>query len=142
MSGRGLIAGIVLLTLAAAVLSGHGGRPAGASTEAAISIRYSAFAPRSVTVTAGEPVTFTLRSEDPIEHEWILGTEEVHERHRTGSEPYHEAMPTEVTLPAYSTRVTTVTFEGAGEYVFICHLPGHEAYGMKGTVRVVARQGS
>ena len=24
-----------------------------------------------------------------------------------------------------------------GEYAFICHLPGHEAYGMRGVVRVV-----
>jgi uncharacterized cupredoxin-like copper-binding protein len=32
---------------------------------------------------------------------------------------------------------TTVMFRVAGEYRFICHLPGHEAYGMVGTLRVV-----
>jgi uncharacterized cupredoxin-like copper-binding protein len=32
--------------------------------------------------------------------------------------------------------VTTITFDAPGEYAFICHLPGHEAYGMAGTVRV------
>jgi uncharacterized cupredoxin-like copper-binding protein len=54
-------------------------------------------------------------------------------------EPYHDQVPEEVTLPAFSARVTTVTFEQPGDYEFICHLPGHEAYGMKGLVRVVAR---
>jgi plastocyanin len=34
-------------------------------------------------------------------------------------------------------RVTTLTFAEAGEYRYICHLPGHEAYGMVGVVRVV-----
>ena len=87
---------------------------------------------------AGVPVTFTLRNDDPIEHEWIVGTEDVHERHRTGTEPYHDQVPTEVTIPALSTRTTTVTFDEPGDYAYICHLPGHEAYGMRGTVQVVA----
>jgi uncharacterized cupredoxin-like copper-binding protein len=30
-----------------------------------------------------------------------------------------------------------VVFDQAGEYLFICHLPGHEAYGMVGVLRVV-----
>ena len=32
---------------------------------------------------------------------------------------------------------TTVTFQQPGEYKFICHLPGHEAYGMVGILRVL-----
>lgn len=31
---------------------------------------------------------------------------------------------------------TTVTFSTAGTYLFICHLPGHEAYGMVGRIIV------
>jgi uncharacterized cupredoxin-like copper-binding protein len=61
----------------------------------------------------------------------------MHERHRTGSEPLHDTRPSEVTIPAFSTRVTTLTFDEPGEYLYICHLPGHEAYGMVGTLRVV-----
>jgi uncharacterized cupredoxin-like copper-binding protein len=82
------------------------------------------------------PVEITLRNDDPIEHEWIVGTAEVHERHRTGTEPHHDTIPTEVTLPPYSTILTTVTFATRGEYLYICHLPGHEAYGMRGTLQV------
>ena len=83
------------------------------------------------------PVTFELRNDDPIAHEWIVGDEDVHKRHRLGTEPYHDAVPTEVTIPAFETRTTVVTFDKPGEYAFVCHLPGHEAYGMRGTVRVV-----
>lgn len=108
------------------------------SGEQTIVIHHSRFLPGAVTVRAGIPVAFTLQNDDPIEHEWIVGTNEVHERHRLGTEPLHDQVPTEVTVPALATRLTTVTFDRAGDYTFICHLPGHEAYGMKGTVRVVA----
>jgi uncharacterized cupredoxin-like copper-binding protein len=107
--------------------------------DVAIAFHYSRFGPNIVTVPAGVPVTFTLRNEDPIEHEWIVGLSEVHERHRLGTEAVHDQLPTEVTVPALSTRTTTLTFDEPAEFSFICHLPGHEAYGMRGILRVLAR---
>jgi uncharacterized cupredoxin-like copper-binding protein len=65
-----------------------------------------------------------------------MGDAAVHERHRTGTEAVHESRPTEVTIPAGTTRQTTVTFGTPGSYLYICHLPGHEAFGMVGTVIV------
>lgn len=125
-----------LLPLAAAVflMIGCGG---GAGGDETISIYYSQFAPQVVEVVAGQPVTITLRNDDPIEHEWIVGDEDLHETHRIGTEPFHDRRPTEVTLPAYTVLETTLTFAEPGEYAFICHLPGHEAYGMAGTLRVI-----
>ena len=52
-----------------------------------------------MTVPAGVPVTFVLRNDDPIDHEWIVGDAAVHERHRTGTEPVHASRPTEVSDP-------------------------------------------
>ncbi|HLF76165.1 MAG TPA: cupredoxin domain-containing protein [Dehalococcoidia bacterium] len=124
--------------LATAMVLVFSGSSSEASGERTISFHHSRFVPGVVTVRAGEPVTFTLNNQDPIEHEWIVGTEDVHRRHRLGTEPYHDEIPTEVTVSALSTRLTTVTFERAGEYSFVCHLPGHEAYGMRGTLRVVS----
>ena len=130
--------GLVPLVLAAAglMLVGWSGsdRPAGHHT---ISIHFSRFEPAQVTVQAGTPVTFELRNEDPIAHEWIVGDELTHRVHRLGTEPYHDEVPTEVTIDAFATKTTVVSFEEPGEYAFICHLPGHEAYGMRGVVRVV-----
>jgi uncharacterized cupredoxin-like copper-binding protein len=103
-----------------------------------IVIRHSRFEPSSITVPAGVPVTVLIRNEDPIDHEWIVGDAEVHARHRTGTEPYHDARPTEVTIPALESRATVVTFPAASGWTFACHLPGHEAYGMVGTVTMVA----
>jgi uncharacterized cupredoxin-like copper-binding protein len=118
-----------------ALLSGCDTGPE-ASSEATIDIRYSGFVQREITARAGEPVTITLRNDDPIDHEWLVGTADFHARHRTGTEPFHDAVPNEVTIPALSSRTTTVTFDEPGEYAYICHLPGHEKYGMVGTVLV------
>jgi uncharacterized cupredoxin-like copper-binding protein len=41
-----------------------------------------------------------------------------------------------VTIPPLGTAETTLTFEEPGDVAFICHIPGHEAYGMVGVVRV------
>jgi plastocyanin len=124
-----LLACASLATLACAHAEG--------SNRATVAIYFSRFEPDVVVARAGDPLTITLRNDDPIEHEWIVGPAAVHERHRTGTEPYHDERPTEVTVPAFSSKVTTVTFDVPGEYAYICHLPGHEEYGMKGTLRVV-----
>jgi uncharacterized cupredoxin-like copper-binding protein len=101
-----------------------------------IGIHHSHYDRSAVTVPAGVAVTIVLRNDDPIDHEWIVGDAAVHERHRTGTEPVHGSRPTEVTVPAGTSRVTTITFATPGIYLFICHLPRHEAYGMVGTLVV------
>jgi uncharacterized cupredoxin-like copper-binding protein len=101
-----------------------------------ITIHYSHYEPAAVTVPVGVPVTFVITNTDPIDHEWIVGDAATHERHRTGTEPVHAARPTEISIPARSEKRTTVTFTAPGSQQFICHLPGHEAYGMIGTVTI------
>jgi len=126
------VAGLVVV--AAALLVPRG---AAASTDVAIDIHYSRFQPSVITVPRGVPVTIVLRNGDPIDHEWIVGTADVHARHRTGTEPLHDSRPTEVTVPAGTVRTTVVTFPEAGTLQYVCHVPGHEQYGMVGLVRVV-----
>jgi plastocyanin len=131
--GAGLL-GVVLLGSAAAMAMG--GRGAEPVTAVEIVVHYSKFEPSSITVPVGVPVTITLRNDDPIDHEWIVGDEAVHAIHRVGTEPLHPTRPTEVVLPALTTRTTVVTFEATGTLQYICHLPQHEAYGMVGTVTI------
>jgi uncharacterized cupredoxin-like copper-binding protein len=104
-----------------------------------IEVHYSRFAPSVIEVPAGRPVTFLITNTDPIDHEWIVGDAALHERHRTGTEPIHDTRATEVSLDAGTTRRTVVTFDEPGTFTFICHLPGHEAYGMTGTLVVTRR---
>jgi len=108
--------------------------PSNAADRVEISMRFSRYAPSLVSVPAGRPVVFVLRNDDPIDHEWMIGDEQMHERHRTGTEPYHASLPTEVTVPALSTVQTIVFFEEPGTWRYVCHLPGHEAYGMVGVL--------
>ena len=130
---------LVLLLLAAASLAllvAACGDGASASVNRTIAVHYSQFEPGVIAVPRGVSITFTLRNNDPIEHEWIVGRPDVHERHRTGTEPFHAEIPSEVTIPAFATRETTLTFSEPGVYAFICHLPGHEAYGMVVVVKL------
>jgi uncharacterized cupredoxin-like copper-binding protein len=122
-----------LLLLAVGAMAGCGGA---APVRLRITIHYSHFDPAALTVPHGVPVTFVLVNTDPIDHEWIVGDDALHQRHRTGTEPYHNARPTEVTIVALSTKTTTVTFATPGTLKYICHLPGHEAFGMVGTLTV------
>ena len=82
------------------------------------------------------PITFTLVNEDPIDHEWLIGDAAFHERHRRGTEAHHGGRPNEVSLPPLTTFETTLTFSSAGTLEYICHFPGHEAYGMIGTLTI------
>jgi uncharacterized cupredoxin-like copper-binding protein len=122
------------LLLLAVLATGCGG--VAAAERVTIEISYSSFTPRALAVEAGVPVTFVLVNGDPIDHEWIVGDAAVHAAHRTGTEMIHAARPTEVSIPALTTVETTITFTEPGLYPYICHLPGHEAYGMVGLLTV------
>jgi len=101
-----------------------------------LTIHYSAFDLTELSVPAGVPVTFVIVNEDPIDHEWLIGDEAFHEAHRTGTHASHDTVPTEVTVPALETVETTITFDEPGTLAYICHLPGHEAFGMVGVLTV------
>ena len=101
-----------------------------------IAIQHSHYSATQVDIPAGVPITFVLRNDDPIDHEWMLGDAAMHERHRLGTEPVHASRPDELTIPALSTRTTTLTFRTAMTLMYMCHLPGHETYGMVGMLVV------
>lgn len=101
-----------------------------------IDIRHSAFDPDVLDVATGTTVTFVVKNTDPIDHEFILGDEEVQDVHEKGTEAHHDAKPGEISIPAGKVRRTVFTFTSADDLIFGCHLPGHYAYGMRGTVEV------
>jgi uncharacterized cupredoxin-like copper-binding protein len=99
-----------------------------------ITIHYSHYSMTRIDVPAGVPITFTIHNDDPIDHEWMVGDVAMHEKHRAGTEAVHASRPDELTIPARSTRTTTLTFPVATTLQYLCHLPGHEAYGMVGVL--------
>ena len=97
---------------------------------------YSGFDPPQIHVEPGETVRFVLTNTDPIDHEFILGDEQVQRIHEEGTEAHHGAKPGEITVHAGTTNETTYTFPDGGAVIFGCHSPGHYAYGMRGLVIV------
>lgn len=121
--------------MALAALSASACARADAATPTVVHVRihYSKFEPAAITVPANKPVTYVITNDDPIDHEWLIGDASFHERHRTGSEAVHGDRPDEVSVAAGQTRMTTLTF-AEGSYLFICHFPQHEQFGMIGIV--------
>ena len=99
-------------------------------------VHHSRFAPDAIRVRPGTEVRFVVVNDDPINHELIVGDEELHRRHEDGTEPYHPPRPGEVSVGPDATAETTVVFSEPGRVEYACHLPGHYAYGMRGTVIV------
>ena len=124
--GAGLVSLAMLFTVVAVVLAATRPQP---STSIEIVIHYSHFEPSSVLVPVGVPVTFTIRNDDPIDHEWIVGDAATQQRHRVGTEVVHDTLPTEQMIPAGETRVTTVTF--AEHRVTPVHLPPARPRGVR-----------
>jgi uncharacterized cupredoxin-like copper-binding protein len=101
-----------------------------------------AWDPASVTVQAGEPVTFTVTNDGELQHEFVLGTEHVQEAHEMAAtegmehgEAGEEALAV-VELSPGETEEVTVTLEEPGEVLYGCHEPGHYDGGMIGAVTV------
>jgi plastocyanin len=140
----GLVAATLVAATVVAFVTGLTGpaRPAAALGPGPVTIelrvRFSRFQPDQVSVRPGTEVTFVITNDDPINHEFIVGDAGVHARHEAGTEPYHPPRPGEVSIAAGTTAQTTFAFPEVGPVVYACHLPGHFAYGMRGTVTVTA----
>jgi uncharacterized cupredoxin-like copper-binding protein len=117
-------------------------RGATAVRTVAVTIHYSHFSPAQLSVAAGETVRFTIRNSDPIDHEFILGDQSVQDREEAATDPIHDgAMPGMVSAPAGTTVSTVVTFPShpaQPSLIYACHLPGHYAYGMRGSLQVTS----
>jgi uncharacterized cupredoxin-like copper-binding protein len=109
------------------------------ATHYEMSIEHSSFGISEMRFAAGDTVRFVVTNDDPIDHELIIGDQRVQDIHERGSEAIHGAVPGEITVPAGETRSTIFTFDEAGELFFACHLPGHFAYGMHGSIVVAEK---
>jgi uncharacterized cupredoxin-like copper-binding protein len=137
--------GVAAATTAAGyALAGDGGAPAAATlgpepVTVVVDVEHSRFVPSYVRVVAGTEVRFVVSNSDPINHELIVGPDDVHDRHRNGTEPYHDPRPGELSVGPDEQGVTSYVFDEPGVVEMACHLPGHYEFGMRGEVEVVAQ---
>jgi uncharacterized cupredoxin-like copper-binding protein len=106
-----------------------------------VRIEQSAFDVGALRVVEGTRVTFVVHNTDPIDHELVVGDAAVHRRHAGGTERRHPPVPGEVSVAPGDRGVTFYDFTEPGSVVYACHLPGHVAYGMQGTIEVVPATG-
>jgi uncharacterized cupredoxin-like copper-binding protein len=126
----------------AATTAGAGDDPLGpGEVTVTIDIEHSHFSVDHVRVHTGTLVRFVVRNHDPIPHELIVGDAAVHARHEHGTEATHPPRPGEVSVLPDDDGETFYRFDRPGTFVFACHLPGHYAYGMHGTIAVVGADG-
>jgi uncharacterized cupredoxin-like copper-binding protein len=124
---------------AAALLVACGG---GGQTIEVQALDELAWDPASVTVQAGETVTFVVTNDGQAQHEFVLGPDHVQEAHEEAAaggmehgEAGEEAMAVLELAPG-ETEEATITFDEPGEILYGCHEPGHYDGGMVGTVTV------
>jgi uncharacterized cupredoxin-like copper-binding protein len=122
------------------VVRAAGSRAGDGERTVVVTMRHSRFEPAAVRVEPGQRIRFVLRNTDPIDHEFILGDDDVQRRHEQGRErEHHGEVPGERSVAAGQEAVTTYAFPASLDgraLAFACHLPGHYAYGMRGSVTV------
>jgi uncharacterized cupredoxin-like copper-binding protein len=129
-------------------------RATGAPVRVVMNDRFR-YQPTSIVVRAGRRVTFAVHNAGKLSHEFILGdraTQLDHERQMqsasTGTGHTHAHMHDmaaaspggagALTVPPGATRRLTWTFDKPGIVLYGCHILGHWAAGMKGTIVVVS----
>ncbi|HEY7755438.1 MAG TPA: plastocyanin/azurin family copper-binding protein [Actinomycetota bacterium] len=98
--------------------------------------------PERIEVVAGETVTFVVENTGFAAHEFFIGNEEEQASREAllaagGTPPDEDS----IIVENGETGEITYTFGGQGEILFGCHLIGHFAAGMVGTIVVSAPSG-
>lgn len=101
-----------------------------------VRMHYSRYLPASLAVRAGQTVEFIVVNDDPIAHEFIIGTEAEQQAHERGDPNDPHNGPGEARIGANETVRVSYTFDRPGRLLYACHVAGHYAYGMRGEVHV------
>ena len=98
------------------------------------------FSPGAIMVHEGETVAFVITNNNDADHEFVIGDEAVQAQHDADMADGSDEMdamgdrPYAVDAPAHSTVTLVYTFDKAGTTIVGCHVPGHYAAGMRGTI--------
>ncbi len=122
---------------------GQGGDAAQASRTVEVrALEERRFEPAEITVQPGETITIRVTNTAGSLHELYLGSEQQHEEHEEEMAAMGDAemkMSDEdnrIFMEAGETKQITWTFPQSGSVIYGCHMPGHFAAGMRGTVTV------
>ncbi len=142
-----MVAAVALVTGACGGDDGDAVGQAGDAAQATRTVEVRAledrrFEPAEMTVKPGETVTIRVTNTASSLHEFYLGSEQQHEDHEEEMAAMGDAemkMSDEanrIFMEAGETKQITWTFPEEGSVIYGCHMPGHFAAGMRGTVRI------
>ncbi|HQZ34731.1 MAG TPA: plastocyanin/azurin family copper-binding protein [Ilumatobacteraceae bacterium] len=101
------------------------------------------FNPATITVAAGETITFAVTNSGALAHDFTLGDAALQVEHEAEMASMSADMmmdmadePNAFSLPPGATKELTWRFDAAATVIFGCHVPGHYAAGMRGVVEV------
>lgn len=98
------------------------------------------FDPASIEVQVGETITFEVVNNGQIAHDFTLGDEATQDAHDAemaeGMASMGHDEPNSMVLDPGETGRLTWHFSTAGSTLYGCHIPGHYAAGMVGTIAI------
>jgi uncharacterized cupredoxin-like copper-binding protein len=89
-------------------------------------------------VRAGDTIAFDISNPGAVAHEFFIGTaaqQQGHQREMAGGATMHTE-PGQIDVPAGTTVRLVYTFDQSGALEYGCHVAGHYAAGMRGTLNV------
>ncbi len=104
------------------------------------------FAPSRIEVEHGSTVAFVVTNAGRLEHELVIGDRAAQAEHERRMRQMAERPPAvapvagdpdAVDVPPGETRTLVHTFGSRGSLLFGCHVTGHYAAGMRGTIEVI-----
>jgi plastocyanin len=87
------------------------------------------FSPSSITIAAGETITFVVTGMGPDTHEFMVGPAADVAANKDGT-------PEVTGIGMMVPKSLTYTFSGSGPFSYACHVSGHYEAGMVGTIVV------
>lgn len=102
------------------------------------------FTPDTLTVREGEVLRLRIANRGALMHEFVLGTPATLEEHAALMLKFPDMVhgdPWMVHVPPGETGEIVWRFNRAGDFAFACLIAGHYQSGMRGSVRVLPRQG-
>jgi uncharacterized cupredoxin-like copper-binding protein len=147
---RHRLVAVAMVALVVGACGGDGGDEVGTAGDAARATRTvevraldtRKFDPSEITVKPGDTVTIRVTNTATALHEFYLGSEQQHEDHEEEMAAMGDAEmkmsdePNRIFMEPGEIKRVTWTFPEEGSVIYGCHMPGHFAQGMRGTVTV------
>lgn len=118
---------------------GHPGKPGQVDRVIKVTAMDFKYEPASITVKAGKTIKFVVTNKGVVDHEFVLGTvEEQKEHDKEMAEHPNMKMddPNGIAIPKGKTASLIWTFTKPMTIQYACHVPGHYAAGMYGTLKI------